>query len=552
MRDVIAWSYGLLSAEAREVFRRLAAFAGRSTLGAVTEVCSGSDTGPDLLDALSTLVEANLVQVASTSPTGPPAAVPEGGGTVDGPGLAQADAEQEVAFRLLETVRAFALEQLDSSGEAVAVHRRHATYYLSVARQSAEGLAGPSQGAWLARLVAEHDNLDAALRWVLDAGEASLGLQLAAALWPFWQRHSYLSEGRQWLGKFLRLPGAEGVAPDVRAEALTGAAWLAHDQDDFAAADALWQEGLVLLRRGGQWARVAVVLAQRAVMARCLGRYDDARDLAQEGEALARRSGDKAAVAYTVFRLGVVARERGELETSRCAYEEALGLYRSLGDSSGMAFALLGLGDVARDQGDAQAVEALCSEALAESRRLGRAWGTGFALNNLGLAAAMAGDFERAEALQDEAMSVLRTSGIRGGVVELLVMSGQVANDKGDHNRAAVLLEEGVELGWPAGPHWLVANGLQELARVAVAKGTHHRAAVLAGASRSWREAMSAPLPPYRHAAADAVMAAVGEALGQEDFMVAYKDGMALSPEAAVAMALRPVEPPPPRSRRRP
>ncbi len=145
---------------------------------------------------------------------------------------------------MLETLREFAVELLESSGEAESVRGRHAAWYLDLAERAE--LTGPQQVGWLRRLEDEHANLVAALAWLEQAGDGPRLLRFTSALWRYWRTNGYVEEARQWLTCGLSAPGTS--PPIVRANALRHAANFARQQLDAVEAERLAAEALAVAR----------------------------------------------------------------------------------------------------------------------------------------------------------------------------------------------------------------------------------------------------------------------------------------------------------------
>jgi predicted ATPase/DNA-binding XRE family transcriptional regulator len=189
MRDTVGWSHELLPAGRQALFRRLSVFAGGFELPAAEAVGGGS-----AFEGLSALLENSLVR---------PDAGPSDGA--------------EPRFTMLETVRAYALERLQESGEGDEIRGRHAAYYLGLAERATPELEGGGQASWLERLEREHDNLRAALGWLLGHDEPDRAARLAAATWLFWVVRGHAGEGQMWLERALASGGLTG---DDRAKTL--------------------------------------------------------------------------------------------------------------------------------------------------------------------------------------------------------------------------------------------------------------------------------------------------------------------------------------------
>jgi len=364
MRDTIGWSYDLLDADERWLFRRLAVFVGGWTLEAVEEVCGGDGLEIDVLDGLSSLIDKSLAWWAREER------------------IADDQAPGEPRYAMLETIREYALELLVESGEAARARARHAAYYVRVAAEAEPRLLGPDQASWLERLAWEVDNLRAALRWARESGDSALELDLASRLGQFWLMRDHYDEGRAWL---------------------EGALAAATGKEDSALGHAAAAARLRAAKAGG-------ALAMRQ------GDYDAAAALFEQALRVARKLGDADAIAAALNALGLVAKERHDYARAAYLFEEGLALWDALGDLYGVALSLSNLGWVAHAQGDYRRALGLHEDSLTRARDHGYAYLSGNALGNIAHAACALGDYARAAALYKETLLMARDAGVRWGM----------------------------------------------------------------------------------------------------------------------------------------
>jgi predicted ATPase len=193
LRATMDWSHELLPEDEQTLFRRLTVFAGGFTLEAAESVCAGEDLERDeVLELLSHLVDKSLVTAQ------------EQGG--------------ETRYRLLEMVRKYGREKLDRAEEVTEVGRRHADFYVTLAEEAEPELKGGRQVAWLERLETEHDNLRAAMRWLLGQVELEEAARLGWALWLFWGTRANFAEGRRAMEQALSAKGSEDMPASRQGE----------------------------------------------------------------------------------------------------------------------------------------------------------------------------------------------------------------------------------------------------------------------------------------------------------------------------------------------
>jgi predicted ATPase/DNA-binding CsgD family transcriptional regulator len=502
LRYAIAWSHDLLAPEERALFRRLAVFVGGFSLEAAEAVVnSAGDATIDVVEGIAALVDQSLLQQDEAS----------GGAS---------------RYSMLEMVREFALEQLETSGEAATVHGAHAAYYLALAERAAPLLHTEHQQAWLERLQVEHANLRDVLARAEQSGNICCALRLAAALWRFWHRRGYWAEGLSWLNRLLTLSAATGdVDPATRAKALTGAGWLAHYQNDVAAAQTALAEGLEGYRRLGRTDGLVEVLHCQALVAQSLGENRRAAQLGEEALSHSRASGDHARIAESLCYLSRATRELGDYDRATALAQEALILHRAARNRGGTAVALMVLGDVARDLGHTAEARDRCQESLAIFRELNEPLGEGFTLNNLALAAYGEGDLDLARTLSEESLAVFRRVDVKNAMVNVLPTLGAILEAAGDSAAAFAALTEALELALQVGPRWAVATILEGIASVAAGQGQVHVAVELASGAAALRTEIGVPVRPNLRADLERMLAKTRASLGPESFADAWTRG---------------------------
>jgi predicted ATPase/class 3 adenylate cyclase len=402
LRDAIAWSYDLLSEAEQQLFRRLGVFAGGWTLEAAETVCDGGTSGEpriasvkpehsplvpvdSILDRLDSLTAKNLV-------------------------LQQQMADGEPRFSMLETIREYAVEQLEATGELELIRRRHASLFLAFAEEAEPHLHTARQTAWLRRLDPEHDNLRAALAWSRLGDDGEIGLRIAGALCWFWILHGRVGEGRSWLAELMSLPGGSRRA---HARAALAASCLAILQADYAAVRSLGRRSAELYSELGDRSGVGVALTTVGIADLGEGDVVAARPILEEGVAACRESGNRWGLGLALSQLASVYRQGGDLPAALALREEAAAIARELGERWTLGMGLMGAATVVRAQGDRRRSAALFREALVVLRELENVWLTPRALDGLAGCASLEGDQQRAARLFGAAEALREASGTR-------------------------------------------------------------------------------------------------------------------------------------------
>lgn len=425
-------SYLSLPADLQRLFRVLSVFRGGWTLEAARTVIQNSE--PEVLYGLARLRGLSLVL---SDPS---------------------EGEVGTRYRMLETLREFAAEQL-AEEERDEARARHAAYY----SEFAQSAAANHQGALMTRLAKDAENVFEALDWATDTGHTDLGLPAATAMATFWFVRRHFDEGTRKLEALLHAHRGEDAATAAAWTALGQLRWALGDLDGAAAAQS------------------------RALNIR--------RDLT-----------DPSGISESLLHLGIVAYHNGEYELAETHLREAMAIAERVGNDPVFARALLNLGNVAADTRSAT-VEAreMYAKALEIQTRLGDRYRMADALNNIGTLLLREGNLDEAETALLRSLEIRRETTASGVDAELINLA-QIAMSRADLPRAREYLREGFLTTYRAGNQWSIANYLFVAGRYAVAQKCYEVAFEALEESRRILSEMHASFPPTNQAFYDAAM----------------------------------------------
>jgi predicted ATPase/DNA-binding CsgD family transcriptional regulator len=380
LRQTIGWSYDLLTPYEQLLFRRLSVFAGGASLDAIEAVAGyGSPFSQlDILDGIAALVDQSLL-------------------------VREESADGEPRFRMLETIREFALEGLESAGEDTAIRDAHADFFTGRAEASAANEYGAEESARIQQLEPDLDNVRGALTWLLVDQEhgtqrAHLGMRLAGAMVRFWDVRGYLQEEEEWLSRALSLVPERHTRE--RATALTALgvnAWFTSRLDDAIA----WQQKAL-----ESW----------------------------------RELDDRAAIVRSLWFLGLVAGKRREVERLHELYEESAPLAPRLGITlwAMVPNSLLALAALA--EGDGQRSIKLLAETLDYHETHGYFWPRAWVLGLMAESAMLASDRRQALDYHQQSLALFSDHGDIYATLDGLTAVAVHATAFGDAEAAACLL----------------------------------------------------------------------------------------------------------------
>ncbi|HJR80741.1 MAG TPA: tetratricopeptide repeat protein [Anaerolineales bacterium] len=525
LRALIDWSYDLLSEQERLFFRRLSVFAGGWTLEAAEEVCADADPDAvlsgkaeskddihpyDVLHLLTQLVNKSLVLAIEGSQSG------------------------ETRYRMLETIRQYARDRLLEAGGSEILRQRHLDYFVKLTAQAGPELYRSNQAFWLNSLDEELDNLRTALEWALETHVESGLRMVAGPVYRFWLFRSTSRELGNWLAQLLEQYDKPNPLC-VRALAIQSHC-IGNTEGNFHEAHRLAEKSLQMARSLRDRPSEAFSLSILGGFTLLQGNLGEAIPLLEQSLAIYRELGDKVGQAGAIDWLSI---NNSDLERATAYAKEGLGLCRELGDLTGVASILTTLARLTYSRGDFSSPGPWLDEVLFIARQLGDQVREDEALITYGTLAYWQGDYPRARAFYEEGISLGEKIGYHYQNLWAQIYMAYAILRMGELQNSRQLFEDGIRGMQKADLVIGLVFAVEGLASLHVTQSQPERAARLFAWATAMRAKMGDPRPPVEQASVERDLEVIRSQLSDSEFSRLSTEGLSLTIEEAVALALQ-------------
>ncbi len=446
-RDILDWSYELLTPELQTLFRRLSVFAGGCTMEAAATVSAllalnerphaPDAPRPDGSDGFARQVQAGLTSLVDQS-------------------LLQqrSDPNGEPRFYMLGITCEYAQELLDAQGESQAVGRAHARCYLAFVEKIKSSTEADVRRDWIERLQREYENIKAAIQWTIEAEKGEWGLRYIVTLWNFWKFCGYQQDCRQITQTVLAQ--TTHVYQPLRAQVLRLSGWLAHDLREYTAMLWAFQASLELSSLLKDRSGVGLARMGLGALAQLRGEWDLAREHIQACLQLFRELDDSRQLAWSIDLMGRIEFSQGNLPEAQRLFLESVSHFRSLGSQSATAFVLSHAGQAAFYHGDIEYSQSLFEESMALSHATGDTRSPVIAMtkNYLAEIAIHTNQLPRSRELIDQCLALCKDTGYSwcaelGNCTAglLALQSGDIPSARG-YFQASLSLQQSLKEQW--------------------------------------------------------------------------------------------------------
>jgi len=515
IRASIEWGWNLLSDSEQILMRRLSVFAGGWILESAESVCSENGLEKkQVVELMTQLVAKSLVIMKQESGREP-----------------RYPARGSLRYHLLETIREYAREKLDKSGERETIYTQHLKCFLKLSEEIESGLRGPQQVEWLVDANDERDNIRAALEWA-DKTNVEAGLFLSARLYRFWESFD-LRGGALWLNRFIQNPEANQY-PIAKAQALIANGWQLYAFQEFGLAEAAAREGLELYQSSDDQSGEIDALILLGAISQVRGKIN--HKFFQQALSKSRELKDTWREARTLVRISIV---EEKLQRKISLSEEAITLLRKAGDLRFLAIHLGTLGKLEVLMGDFESAQKRLDEAMQLNRQLNNRAGMGDLLTALSRIESIRGNFEKGRILLEEGIAIVEKSGHRMNYLWARAHLGYIALQQGELQESHDILAETTQGFYEDQSEIGVAFTLEGIASLNVIAGKFKQAAQLIGWANAIREKVGDLRQPLEQADVDKIITTCIDKMGEDAFLNAYDAGKKMTMDEAVELAVK-------------